>query len=287
MSGSPKVIVLALLASGMLAVPPVAMGAVAASATFRPGPVTHSSSTDSVSGSAGLVRSGVGSPAAGRGTAFTSRNWDGYISYLSSQATDFNVVRATWTQPAVKCEKPNAWTVFWVGLDGWLDNTVEQGGSSAQCSNGTPQYTTWWEMYPTNSIQTVFTISPGDHLSASVTYMTATATFVIKVSDLTSGHSFTKNEKCANNLTCNRSSTDVIAEDVGEFGGGSFFPLADYGTVSFGGSKITDTAKHTGSFTDTSWLHAAVKEAAGGVTYATVSALSGGGAAFKATWKHA
>lgn len=54
--------------------------------------------------------------------------------------------------------------MFWVGLDGWWDDTVEQGGTSARCVNGTPQYATWWEMYPTNAIQTVFSINAGDSI---------------------------------------------------------------------------------------------------------------------------
>ena len=108
---------------------------------------------------------------------FTSRNWDGYVTYSSSHTTDFNKVRATWIQPVVRCEAAQAWTVFWVGLDGWYSDTVEQGGSSAYCSSAqaTPEYSIWWEMYPTNSIQTVLTINPGDHITASVTYSTTSS----------------------------------------------------------------------------------------------------------------
>jgi Peptidase A4 family len=218
---------------------------------------------------------------------FTSRNWDGYITYVSSEGTDFNVVKATWIQPSVQCEQPDAWTVFWVGLDGWWNNTVEQGGSSAQCVRGVPHYTTWWEMYPTNAIQTVFTIRPGDKITAIVTYKPASGVFVITVRDVTSGHSFTQNQHCASKLTCARSSADVIAEDVSHFGGSTFFPLADYKTMSFTGAAITDTTGHSGSFSDSAWLNAAVMESSGGTTYATVSALSSTGQRFSATWRHA
>ena len=240
------------------------------------------------SGFAGPARDRVVGPAAPNASAnLFSRNWDGYITYVSSKGTDFNAVTATWTQPSVTCEKRNAWTVFWVGLDGWWDDTVEQGGTSAQCSNGTPHYQTWWEMFPTNAIQTVFTISPGDQMAATVTYRSATGVFVINVKDITSGRSLTRNEKCASNLTCDRSSADVVAEDVGMFGGSGFFPLANYKTMSFGGAQITDVKGHSGSFTNAAWLRGSVTEAAGGVTYATVSPLSGGGRIFRATWEHA
>jgi hypothetical protein len=218
---------------------------------------------------------------------FTSRNWDGYITYVSSHGTDFNVAKATWVQPTVQCEQSNAWTVFWVGLDGWWNNTVEQGGSSAQCVNGIPRYTAWWEMFPTNAITSVFTVAPGDKITATVTYKPATSVFVITVRDSTSGHSFTQNQHCASGITCDRSSADVIAEDVGHFGSSTFFPLADYKTMSFSGASVTDTTGHSGSVSNSAWLNAAVTEASAGTTYATVSALSTTGQRFSATWRHA
>jgi hypothetical protein len=79
----------------------------------------------------------------------------------------------------------------------------------------------------------------------------------------------------------------VIAEDVGHFGGGTFFPLADYRTMSFTAAAITDTGGHSGSFSSSAWLNAAVTESSGGTTYATVSPLSTTGQRFSATWRHA
>ena len=229
----------------------------------------------------------VGPPVRGSSAQFTSRNWDGYITYVSSESTDFASVQATWVQPTVTCPKPNAWTVFWVGLDGWWNNTVEQGGTSAECIAGVPQYESWWEMYPTNAITTVFAISPGDQITASVTYLPSTTTFEIVVSDITSGQSFTRDEQCELNLTCGRSSADVIAEDVGRFGAGSFFPLADYHTMKFTHSSVTDDSANTGTMSNSNWLNAAVTEASRTVTYATVSPLNKTGSSFSATWKHA
>ncbi len=268
--------------------------ATASASAFAPSRSALNARTERAESPHVLLRAGAAGPARGRESAasnasaqFTSRNWDGYITYVSGEGTDFNAVKATWIQPTVECEQSNAWTVFWVGLDGWWDNTVEQGGSSAQCVKGTPKYTVWWEMFPTNAIQSVFTIKPGDKISATVTYKPATSVFVITVRDITSGHSFTQNQRCASNINCARSSADVIAEDVGHFGGGTFFPLADYKTMSFTGAGITDTTGHAGSFSNSAWLNAAVTESAGGTTYATVSPLSTTGQRFSATWRHA
>jgi Peptidase A4 family len=219
---------------------------------------------------------------------FTSRNWDGYITYASSHGTDFNTVKATWVQPSVTCAAAGAWTVFWVGLDGWWDNTVEQGGSEARCgaAGGPATYSLWWEMFPTNAIQTVLAINSGDTISASVSYVTTTSMFTITVKDLTSGTSFSKHEACATNLVCSRSSADVITEDVGKFGSNAYFPLADYGTMGYTNAGATDTAGHKGSISGKNWLNAAVSEISGGVTYATVTRLSAHGTAFSAIWQH-
>ena len=184
------------------------------------------------------------------------------------------------------CEAKNAWTVFWVGLDGWFNGTVEQGGSSARCIGGVPHYTLWWEMFPTNSIQTMNTISPGDTITASVTYDPSTKKYQIKVRDVTTGKGFTTSQKCASGLTCDRSSTDVIAEDVGKFGGSTFFPLADYGTMQFTKSTTTDVNGTSGGFTNPAWEYAAITEQQGKKIYATVSALSDRGKTFSATWQH-
>lgn len=219
---------------------------------------------------------------------FTSRNWDGYITVPSPVKTDFNFIKATWVQPKVTCNAAQAWTVFWVGIDGWYDGTVEQGGSSAYCAKkgGTPEYDLWWEMFPTNSIQITKTAHAGDKITASVTYTPSTKVFKIVVQDLTSHVSFTKNEKCSSSTTCNRSSTDTITEDVGRFGSGNYFPLANYGTMGYTGINVKDVAGHSGSISATAWKNGAVTEKSGGITYATVSPLSAGGTAFKTTWKH-
>ena len=218
----------------------------------------------------------------------TSRNWDGYLTYDAAGTTDFDSVVATWVQPTVTCEASGAWTIFWVGLDGWFDNTVEQGGSSAECGavDAPPTYTLWWEMYPTVAVTTVLAIDAGDTIRASVGFATATSVFTITVKDLTTGHSFTRHEACAPGLVCSRSSADVVAEDVGHFGSGGFFPLADYGTVGFAHVSVTDVAGDPGPIGAASWENGAVTERSGGTTYASVSGLKSGGSAFSAVWHH-
>jgi hypothetical protein len=222
------------------------------------------------------------------GHQFTSRNWDGYAVYPSLVTTRFNEVTATWKEPAVTCEAADAWAVFWIGLDGLADGTVEQGGSEAYCATkgGTPQYDAWWEMYPAVPVQTSFAIAAGDTIVAHVTFDKATARYTIGVHDVTSGHSLTEVEACETGVVCGRSSAEVIAEDVEHFGSGGYFPLADYGTLGFTGIGVTDAKGDAGTLSSNAWQHGAIAESAAGVSYASVSPLSDGGRAFDATWHH-
>jgi len=218
---------------------------------------------------------------------FASRNWDGYVTYTAAQGADFNEVKATWVQPTVTCETAGAWTVFWVGLDGWFNNTVEQGGSEAYCNTtgGTPAYNLWWEMFPTNAIQTTLAINPGDKITADVRYVKSTSTFVIRVSDETSEQSFTTDQLCAVGLVCQRSSTDVITEDVGNFSGG-YYPLANYGTMRYTDAQVRNKSDVRGSISGKHWFNGAVTESSGGTNYASVSPLSHEGTSFSTTWLH-
>src|SRR4051794_17995144 len=83
-------------------------------------------------------------------TRDTSTNWSGY-DVTGSGALD---VKGTWTQPAAKCTAgENSWSSPWVGIDGDTSNTVEQIGTDTDCSNGTPFYYAWYEMYPKKLVQ--------------------------------------------------------------------------------------------------------------------------------------
>jgi Peptidase A4 family len=143
----------------------------------------------------------------------TSRNWSGYAD--TQGGTPYTFVKANWTEPSYACDgnSPES-SVIWVGLDGWSDGTVEQGGTIAICS-GTNQGThfAWWEMYPKNAVQEVFPVSVGDKMFASVTYKAgSTKPFDILVKDKTSGRSLNMLEACTTTPTCNRTSAEWIVE---------------------------------------------------------------------------
>ncbi|WP_103352749.1 G1 family glutamic endopeptidase [Amycolatopsis sp. CA-128772] len=248
-------------------------GAASAPIGYAGGPAQHTGASPAVAGP--LVNA-------------TSRNWAGYaITSLSSPAATFTHVHGSWTQRPVTCPASDAWAVFWVGFDGWTNGTVEQGGSSARCVNGTPVYQLWWEMFPTNAIQPVLTINAGDAVSADVTYNAATAQYTITVADATQHTSFTTTQTCAATLVCSRSSAEWVVEDVGRFGTGDFFPLADYGRALMNNAVASDDAGHGGSMTSSStWQRTRIQEQDTTTTYATTGATSTNGQNFAVTWAH-
>ena len=139
-------------------------------------------------------------------------NWSGYADD-NSTGKKYSKVSGSWTQPKVTCpSKEDAVAVWWVGLDGFQNSTVEQDGTLAQCYQGGTFYYSWWEMFPTNNIQTVgATVAPGDKISASVNF--ASGNYTLALTDATAtANSFSLKEQCASGLTCARASAEWIAE---------------------------------------------------------------------------
>lgn len=138
-----------------------------------------------------------------------STNWSGFAS--APNAGTFTSVRGSWQVPVATCiGSTDESHVFWVGLDGFGNGTVEQGGTFAYCAGTTPYYYAWWEMYPTNAITVVYDVRPGDFINASVVY--AKGKFKITVADTTTKHSFSTSQKCASNVVCQRASAEWIGE---------------------------------------------------------------------------
>lgn len=158
---------------------------------------------------AGVTASTFSGDSGSAGPAQSSATWSGYVVASKTPLTD---VSADWKVPPVVCEKTTdaQAAVFWVGLDGWYDKTVEQAGVEAYCSGSAPVYTAWWEMFPSNHITRVFLVRPGDAIVASVHYLNDV--FTITVRDVSTGATSTINTRCATGMTCARSSAEWIAE---------------------------------------------------------------------------
>jgi hypothetical protein len=163
----------------------------------------------------------------GNVTVEDSTNWSGY----AVEGTSFTKALASWTVPTVTCSKtPNTYSSFWVGIDGWTSSTVEQTGTDSDCNGSSPSYYAWYEFYPNPSIEiTSVSVSPGNHISASVTY--SGTEFTITLTNETTGKSYSKSSKVSG---AKRTSAEWIAEAPCCTRSGGILPLSDFGTVYFG-----------------------------------------------------
>jgi Peptidase A4 family len=205
-----------------------------------------------------------------------SLNWSGYSSY--SGTGTFTDVKGSWTQPKATCTNKTAYSSFWVGLDGYNSNSVEQLGTEADCSHGRPVYYAWWEMYP-NPSNTIsgFTVTPGVSYTGEVKY-NGNGSFTLTLSG--GGNSFSTTKTLANPSL---SSAEWIAEAPSLCARSCrVLPLTNFGTVSFSGSSANGKA-----IDDSAWsVDPLTMVTSGGQVRAAPSALDSSGSAFSVTWAH-
>jgi len=174
----------------------------------------------------------------GRFTTAESTNWSGYAVTGANGA--YHSVSASWTEPTAKCSgnrrRTAQYSSFWVGLDGYSSNSVEQTGTDADCNGTTPEYYGWYEMYPAYPVNFSNTVRPGDSLSASVTF-SGTETYTLVLKDSTQGWTQTITQ---NETGLARSSAEVITEAPSSNSG--VLPLADFGTVTYSVSAANGTS---------------------------------------------
>jgi hypothetical protein len=207
----------------------------------------------------------------GRFTIAQSTNWSGYAVTGANGA--FTSVSASWREPTATCTSKHGsqYSSFWVGLDGFNSNSVEQTGTDADCSRTTPRYYGWYEMYPAFPVNFSNPVRPGDAMSASVTF-SGTSTFTLVLHDTTQG--WTQNI-VQNQTGLARSSAEVITEAPSSNSG--VLPLADFGTVSYSVSDANLSSLGGQNPTEIIMVDSS------GADKDTTSAISGAGA-FSNTW---
>jgi Peptidase A4 family len=212
----------------------------------------------------------------GRGVAYTT-NWSGY----AAKNTTFTDAKGSWVQPAVSCtSNKRQYSSFWVGIDGYASNTVEQIGTDSDCVGRGASYYAWYEMYPAGSVQiSNFPVSPGDTISAEVSV--SGTSFTLTLTSSRSG-TFTTTQSLS---TAAKSSAEWVAEAPSScFVNCSVLPLANFGTVQFSGSYATSSGASSpiSSFSNDN----IVMETNRGTVKAAPSGLSPDGTAFSDTWHH-
>jgi hypothetical protein len=143
---------------------------------------------------------------AGSASAVGSFNWSGYADHAS--AGTFTSVSAMWRQPGTVCSREQELTAFWVGLDGFDTETVEQDGTLSYCFEGAAYYYTWWEMFPGASVTVGSTVQPGDLITAAV-HRSGTS-YTLSLRDASHpANGFSTVQSCT---TCENDSAEWIAE---------------------------------------------------------------------------
>jgi hypothetical protein len=198
----------------------------------------------------------------------SSGNWSGF----AATGGGFTSISASWVEPTGKCTSATTYSSFWVGIDGDGSNSVEQTGSEVDCSGGSPQYYSWYEMYPAYPVNFSNTVRPGDHFTGSVTY-NGSGKFTMKLSDTTQGWSRSVSKTYS---PAQRYSVEVIAEAPSSSTG--VLPLTNFGTVNFTNSLANGQA--LGNYSPDQ-----INMVSGSTTKASTSSLSGG-ENFSVTWKH-
>jgi hypothetical protein len=246
-------------ATAAVAVAPLALagGPVAMAASpFVQAPMIHGSSTSTPF----FISHG-----GGRNATVTSTNWSGYAATGST----YTSVATTFTQPAVTCKSGDQYSSFWVGLDGYSSESVEQTGTEADCVGKTAEYSAWYELYPAYPVTYSNTVRPGDVITETVTF-SGSDTYAMTIKDSTEGWTKTTTKNSSGDA---RSSAEVIAE--APYSGG-VLPLSNFGTVNFSGSTVNGSSLSSFNPTGLNMVSSS------GAAEATISALSGG--SFSITW---
>jgi Peptidase A4 family len=109
-----------------------------------------------------------------------STNWSGYAAYN----TTFSHVRGDWTVPPANCSGVRGQQLriaaAFVGLDGFLSNTVEQSGTDTDCIGNTAFYVAWYEFYPDRAVFLDQDVDQGDQMHAEVSRSGTTANLLLR-----------------------------------------------------------------------------------------------------------
>jgi hypothetical protein len=192
--------------------------------------------------------------------ASESTNWSGYAAY----GTTFTSVQGDWVQPAADCESTRkhgyALAAFWVGLDGYADNTVEQTGTEADCAGATPVYEAWWELYPKSSVAISEPVAPGDRMRAQVTQDE------LVLEDLTAGWTF-KQSFLPGALAFG--SAEWIAEAPARNA------ITGFGSVRFSSASASSASLSGGAIESGAWSDDAITLVSGGQGHPSEHAAPG------------
>jgi hypothetical protein len=218
----------------------------------------------------GLTRSAAVGPLGIRpGAVESSLNWAGYVA-----VGRYTSVSASWKVPAVVSgDASQDMASFWVGLGGRDSHALEQIGTAGGFLGGAAHYAVWWEILPQPAVYTPMSLSPGDTVTATVTYKGGDE-FTMSLTDETTGQRFsiTRPDPAARLV-----SAEAVAEAPSQRSG--LLPLSNFGVVRF--SSVAAGGRPIGTLP---WERVTMSD--GSSPNAATSELGSDGASFSVTWQH-
>jgi hypothetical protein len=176
-----------------------------------------------LAGAAALIALAMATPAQ---AVVSPGGWYGYAVTGST----YHAVTGSWHVPILSCTSTASFSSIWIGLDGYTSQTVEQVGTGMDCSGGKVHYYGWYEMYPAAPVQFANPVSPGDAMSASVTF-TAPSSYTLTLTDATQGWNQVAHASLSGAA---RSSAEALVEDPDD----AVFTPINFTGVTVDGSQL-------------------------------------------------
>jgi len=176
----------------------------------------------------------------GRASAATvqSSNWCG----ASVTGTGFTSVIGTWTVPTLSLRSGQSAAsdpslAQWVGIDGFSNSALIQGGTLSELVGGRQENFAWTEMLPASLREVSLTVNTGDRITTNVT-MTSATSGTVAIENTTRGTSIVGTVSGGTRLS--GTSAEWILEDFES--GSSLVAFAAFPTSTFTGSAIRSGA---------------------------------------------
>jgi hypothetical protein len=236
----------------------------------------------------GPPRQVSGMNVADSGSSDISSTWSGYADTPSTPASAYTQVSATWTQPSAQCPATGiTMAVFWVGLDGFTSDPVEQDGTLIECFEGYASYADFWEVYPRDNVEFEHSVRAGDSITSSVSQVGTSYTFTVTDHTRRSA-SFTTTLTCRR---CANSGAPSSAEWISvapccKNAAGALYNLANFKKWTLTGAAETYDGT-AGNIKSGPKVNKAVMKDSKGRVQEQPSGLTGSGTSFTDTWKSA
>jgi len=117
---------------------------------------------------------------------WASSNWSGY----AISGSGYTSITGSWVVPSVTSSKKPTYSSSWIGIDGFNNSNLIQTGTEHDYYSGRAHYNAWWEILPAAETPIgSISVSPGDHMTASIT-KGAGSSWTISITDATTGGTF-------------------------------------------------------------------------------------------------